>query len=111
MLCAPIPLLRANDFSLEEAMQQRRWFLSFLFVLICSAGTSALAQVQPDVPAHRNHKRPFVRPFPRPDLNFSSGPSSSESTATSSLVGPNVRVNAPQRPFPMGLLGRSETTI
>lgn len=27
------------------------------------------------------------------------------------MVGPNVRVNAPQEPFPAGLLGRSETTI
>ncbi len=27
------------------------------------------------------------------------------------VVGPNVRVNAPQVPFPGGLLGRSETTI
>jgi len=29
----------------------------------------------------------------------------------SGSVGPNVRVNAPQRPSPAGLLGRSETTI
>ena len=26
-------------------------------------------------------------------------------------MGPNIRVNAPQQPFPKGLLGRSETTI
>jgi len=93
-------------------MQQRRGFLSLLLVLICLAGTSARAQVQPDAPARHNHKRPFVRPFPRPDLNFSSEqPTSSVSAATSPTVGPNVRVNEPQRPFPMGLLGRSETTI
>jgi hypothetical protein len=31
--------------------------------------------------------------------------------ASSSAVGPNIRVNAPQQSFPNGLLGRSETTI
>ncbi len=40
------------------------------------------------------------------------GSSSTESgTAPQIIVGPNVRVNAPQVPFPNGLLGRSETTI
>ena len=92
-------------------MQQRRWFLLPLFALIFLAGTSALAQVQPDVPTRHNHKKALVRPFPRPDLNSSSGPSSSALAATSPQVGLNVRVNAPQEPFPMGLLGRSETTI
>ena len=93
-------------------MHQPRCFLSPLFAsLIFLVGTSALAQVQPVVPVHPNHKRPFVRPVLKTHLNSSSGPSSSTSGATSPLVGPNVRVNAPQNPFPRGLLGRSETTI
>ncbi len=32
-------------------------------------------------------------------------------TARPLTVGPNIQVNAPQSPFPAGLLGRSETTI
>jgi hypothetical protein len=93
-------------------MHQPQCFLSTLFAsLTFLLGPSALAQVQPGVPVHPNHKRPFVRPFPRPNLNSSSESSSSVLAATSPEVGPNVRVNAPQEPFPMGLLGRSETTI
>ncbi len=38
--------------------------------------------------------------------SFTSG-----STAPTTIVGPNIKVNAPQQPFPNGLLGRSETTI
>jgi hypothetical protein len=40
----------------------------------------------------------------------SAGPASVQQPATPS-VGPNVQVNAPQQPFPNGLLGRSETTV
>jgi len=35
----------------------------------------------------------------------------STSSAPTITVGPNIRVNGPQQPFPNGLLGRSETTI
>jgi len=44
--------------------------------------------------------------------SLSPGPSSSDpGTGRPPRVGPNARVNAPQSPFPFGLLGRSETTI
>src|SRR6266403_374257 len=40
------------------------------------------------------------------------GPSSSDpGTGRPPRVGPNARVNALQSPFPLGFLGRSETTI
>lgn len=40
------------------------------------------------------------------------GPHSSDTgTGTPPRVGPNSQVNAPQSPFPNGLIGRSETTI
>jgi len=39
------------------------------------------------------------------------GPASSSGTKAPPRVGPNVRVNAPQKAFPNGLLGRSETSI
>jgi hypothetical protein len=42
---------------------------------------------------------------------LSPGPSSPTGTGRPPRVGPNVRVNDPQLPFPKGLLGRSETTI
>ncbi|TMI14668.1 hypothetical protein E6H35_04055, partial [Candidatus Bathyarchaeota archaeon] len=38
--------------------------------------------------------------------SFTSG-----STAPTTIVGPNIRVNAPQQPSPNGLLGRSETSV
>src|SRR6516164_10188690 len=47
-----------------------------------------------------------------PDTTATSpGPSSPSGTMRPPRVGPNVQVNSPQRAFPKGLLGRSETTI
>ena len=47
-----------------------------------------------------------------PDTTATSpGPSSPSGTMRRPRVGPNVQVNSPQRAFPKGLLGRSETTI
>ncbi len=39
------------------------------------------------------------------------GPSSPTGTGQPPRVGPNVRVDGPQHPFPKGLLGRSETSV
>ncbi len=39
------------------------------------------------------------------------GPGSPTGTGRPPRVGPNTQVNAPQQPFPNGLIGRSETTI
>src|SRR5262245_57018633 len=39
------------------------------------------------------------------------GPPSPTGTGRPPRVGPNVRVNGPQQPFPNGLLGRSETSV
>ena len=47
-----------------------------------------------------------------PDTTITApGPSSPSGTKAPPRVGPNVQVNAPQQPFPHGLLGRSETSI
>jgi hypothetical protein len=40
-----------------------------------------------------------------------SGPTSPTGTGRPPRIGPNTQVNAPQQPFPNGLLGRSETAI
>ncbi len=49
--------------------------------------------------------------FPRLDDAPGDSSSSSDEEELSLSVGPNVRVNAPQSPFPAGLLGRSENTV
>jgi hypothetical protein len=62
-------------------------------------------------PAQERNQQKFVRP---------EMPSATQSPASLHMhaqasgkpgVGPNVQVNAPQQPFPNGLLGRSETTV
>ena len=46
-----------------------------------------------------------------PDTVTAPGSTSSFDTKARPRVGPNVQVNAPQQPFPKGLLGRSETSV
>jgi hypothetical protein len=61
--------------------------------------------------AQQRSQKKFVRP------EMSSGPHSQAPVPLRAErpgkpgVGPNVQVNAPQQPFPDGLLGRSETTV
>jgi hypothetical protein len=66
----------------------------------------ALAQVEP---ADKDFKSAIP---PTVDLTTTTaGPISPTGKGRPPRVGPNIRVNDPQQPFPNGLLGRSETTI
>src|SRR5260370_42654559 len=81
-------------------------------VLFFLMGTLALAQKKPVVPAHHRELLSGGSIENELDLgSLSPGPSSPTRTEQPSQVGPNIRVNDPQQPFPKGLLGRSETTI
>jgi len=81
-------------------------------VLFFLMGTPALAQKKPVVPAHHRELLSGGSIEIEVDLgSLAPGPSSPTRTEQPPQVGPNIRVNAPQQPFPKGLLGRSETTI
>ena len=101
--------------------------LSFVVLFSFLIGSRTLAQVHSKVPP--SHREFLSGGALEPDLERQSpGPASpTKGSATTTKrpvpsspktytggqlqVGPNVRVNDPQQPFPNGLLGRSETTI
>src|SRR5215469_13358556 len=79
-------------------------------VLLFLMASFALAQNKSDL--HSRHRDLLSGGSDELDLgSLLPGPSSPLRTEQPSQVGPNIRVNAPQQPFPNGLLGRSETTI
>ena len=60
----------------------------------------------------RDHKKFQIHPdMSSGTHSHASVRSDAEKESGKTQVGPNVQVNAPQQPFPDGLLGRSETTI
>ena len=101
--------------------------LSFVVLFFFLIGSRTLAQVRSKVPP--SHREFLSGGALEPDLERQlPGPASpTKGSATTTKrpvpsspktytggqlqVGPNVRVNDPQQPFPNGLLGRSETTI
>jgi len=90
----------------------RRFFniSRILPVLLFLIGTFTLAQKKSDL--HGRHRELLSGGSAELDLgSLSPGPSSPLRTEQPFQVGPNIRVNDPQQPFPNGLLGRSETTI
>jgi hypothetical protein len=80
------------------------WILAGFSILLCLAGTRAQAQ---DQDKEDRGERFSVKHMDTE--NESRGPTSQEGNGAVQ-VGPNVRVNDAQQPFPNGLLGRSETT-
>jgi len=92
-------------------------------VTITDTPPTGVAQVKPRVP--KGHEEflsggaiqpelEALKPGPKSTAQTTSAPQVSTQSGASSqtlVVGPNVRVNDPQQPFPNGLLGRSETTI
>ena len=72
-------------------------------VLLFLPSVSLLAQER------KPHK--FVRPEMSPQAHDHAAASLHSNAGGKPGIGPNVQVNAPQQPFPDGLLGRSETTI
>lgn len=83
--------------------------LAGVAMLLLLAGRAGRTQ-QPVIPA--DHQEFLSGGAIEPDMdNTTPGPGSPTGTGRPPRVGPNVQANAPQQPFPNGLLGRSETTI
>jgi hypothetical protein len=86
----------------EEIVRKFNWTVASVVVLLFLPGTRTQAQDKED-PGERFSVQHL-------DMeNESRGPTSQEGNGAVQ-VGPNVRVNDTQQPFPNGLLGRSETT-
>src|SRR2546428_463220 len=89
-----------------------RFALVMTLVLIGFLAVPAFSEV---VAAERPAQAPswkrelFGAPLPLSPSDLGAQDSGGNNPAL--MVGPNVRVTAPQEPFPAGLLGRSETTI
>jgi len=91
-------------------MRKLLWFVSIATIFLLVAGPVALGQDEDFGPP--NPQDLLSGGSTLPDTTVTApGSASPSGTKAPPRVGPNVRVNAPQQPFPNGLLGRSETTI
>jgi len=89
-----------------------RFALVMTFVLIGFLAVPALSQTAAaSGPAPTQTWKQELFGAPTLDDASGQGGQSSGALVSGPVVGPNVRVNAQQQPFPAGFLGRSETTI